>query len=85
MAVQLKTLPYWIDSEALPRQVPHQFAGTGYSGNGITFGTLAGMMACDGVLDRLDPWTDLFDVDRKNIAAGLRASSSGHKIAGNVK
>ena len=23
----------------------HQFAGTGYSGNGMTFGTLAGMMA----------------------------------------
>jgi glycine/D-amino acid oxidase-like deaminating enzyme/nitrite reductase/ring-hydroxylating ferredoxin subunit len=56
-------LPY------IGRQVPHQFAGTGYSGNGITFGTLAGMMACDGILDRRNPWVDLFDVDRKNIGS----------------
>ena len=47
----------------------HQYAATGFSGNGITFGTLAGMMACDGVLDRRNPWTDLFDVDRKKIGS----------------
>jgi glycine/D-amino acid oxidase-like deaminating enzyme len=41
-------------------QVAHQFAGTGYSGNGMTFGTLAGMMACDGILDRVNPWIDFF-------------------------
>ena len=35
----------------------------------MTFGTLAGMMACDGVLDRRNPWTDLFDVDRKKIGS----------------
>jgi glycine/D-amino acid oxidase-like deaminating enzyme/nitrite reductase/ring-hydroxylating ferredoxin subunit len=54
-------LPY------IGQPVPHQFAGTGYSGNGMTFGTLAGIMACDGVLGRGNPWTDLFDVDRKKI------------------
>ena len=45
----------------------HQFAATGFSGNGMTFGTLAGMMACDYVLGRKNPWRDLFDIGRKKI------------------
>jgi Rieske Fe-S protein len=51
------------------QQIPHQFAGTGYSGNGITYGTLAAMMACDGILGRVNPWTDLFAMDRKKIGS----------------
>lgn len=47
---------------------PHQFAGTGYSGNGMTFGTLAGMMAADRVMGRANPWSALFDPSRKTIA-----------------
>ncbi len=31
---------------------PRQFAATGFSGNGMTFGTLAAMMACDAALGR---------------------------------
>ncbi len=49
----------------------HQFAGTGYSGNGMTFGTLAGMMAAEYVLGRATPWRDLFDPSRKKIRGGL--------------
>jgi glycine/D-amino acid oxidase-like deaminating enzyme/nitrite reductase/ring-hydroxylating ferredoxin subunit len=49
------------------QQVPHQFAGTGYSGNGMTFGTLTAIMACDGILGRSNPWVDLFATDRKSI------------------
>jgi glycine/D-amino acid oxidase-like deaminating enzyme/nitrite reductase/ring-hydroxylating ferredoxin subunit len=44
-----------------------QFAGTGYSGNGMTFGTLAAMMAADRVAGRTNPWTELFDPSRKKI------------------
>ena len=33
----------------------HQFAGTGFSGNGMTFGTLAGMMAADRIAGRDEP------------------------------
>jgi Rieske Fe-S protein len=47
---------------------PHQFAGTGYSGNGMTFGTLAGMMAADRIMGRANPWSALFDPSRKTIA-----------------
>jgi glycine/D-amino acid oxidase-like deaminating enzyme/nitrite reductase/ring-hydroxylating ferredoxin subunit len=48
-----------------------QFAATGFSGNGLTFGTLGGMMACDRLLERENPWTDLFDTGRKKIRGGL--------------
>jgi glycine/D-amino acid oxidase-like deaminating enzyme/nitrite reductase/ring-hydroxylating ferredoxin subunit len=40
------------------------FVATGYSGNGITFGTVAGMMLSDAVLGRPNPWAELFDATR---------------------
>ena len=49
---------------------PHQFAATGYSGNGMTFGTLGGMMALDAVLGKKNPWREIFDVNRKKIRGG---------------
>lgn len=48
----------------------HQFAATGFSGNGMTFGTLSAMMALDRVLGRENPWADLFDIHRKKILGG---------------
>lgn len=47
-----------------------QFVATGFAGNGMTFGTLAGMMACDSVLGRENPWQELFRVDRTKIRGG---------------
>jgi glycine/D-amino acid oxidase-like deaminating enzyme/nitrite reductase/ring-hydroxylating ferredoxin subunit len=48
-----------------------QFVATGYCGNGITFGTVAAMMARDWVTGRKNPWTDLFAVDRKKIKGAI--------------
>lgn len=48
----------------------NQFIGTAYAGNGMTFGTLAGMMACDYVLERRNPWSELFNPKRKAIRRG---------------
>ena len=48
-----------------------QFVATGFSGNGMTFGTLGAMMACDRVLGRPNPWSDLFDPGRTTIRGGL--------------
>ena len=42
-----------------------QFIATGYSGNGMTFGTVAAMMARDFVTGRKNPWTSVFDPGRK--------------------
>lgn len=47
------------------RTADHQYAATGYSGNGLTFGTLAGMMMHDAVMGRDNPWRALFDPHRK--------------------
>ncbi len=49
----------------------HQFAATGFSGNGTTFGTLAGIMAADWVAGRDNPWKLLFAIDRKPIPHGM--------------
>jgi glycine/D-amino acid oxidase-like deaminating enzyme/nitrite reductase/ring-hydroxylating ferredoxin subunit len=48
----------------------HQFAGTGYSGNGMTFGTIAAMMARDAAVGRTNPWQDLFSMDRTKLRGG---------------
>jgi Rieske Fe-S protein len=47
-----------------------QFAATGFAGQGMTFGTLGGMMAADAFLKRGNPWTELFSPGRKAIRAG---------------
>lgn len=49
----------------------HQFAATGFAGNGMTFGTLGAMMAADAALGRKNPWRDLFDVNRKTLSAAV--------------
>ena len=49
----------------------HQFVATGYCGNGITFGTVAAIMARDWNTGRKNPWTDLFAVDRKKIKGAM--------------
>lgn len=48
----------------------HQYAATGFAGNGMTFGTLGAMIAVDGILRRANPWTELFETSRKKIRGG---------------
>jgi glycine/D-amino acid oxidase-like deaminating enzyme/nitrite reductase/ring-hydroxylating ferredoxin subunit len=50
---------------------PGQFVMTGFSGNGLTFGTLGAMMARDAITGQPNPWRELFDVNRTRIAKGL--------------
>jgi Rieske Fe-S protein len=49
---------------------PGQFSATGFGGNGMTFGTLAGMMAADWVVGTANPWSDLFSWSRSGLRAG---------------
>ena len=58
-------LPY------IGQSAEHQYAATGYAGNGLTFGTLAGMMISDAILGRSNPWAELFDPGRKALTRGL--------------
>ncbi len=56
-------LPY------LGESAKHQYIATGFGGNGITFGTLGGMIICDSICGRDNPWQDLFTVERKKFHA----------------
>jgi len=58
-------LPY------IGRSADHQYSATGYAGNGLTFGTLAGIMISDALLGRSNPWSELFDPGRKALTRGL--------------
>ena len=58
-------LPY------IGQSADHQYSATGYAGNGLTFGTLAGIMISDAILGRSNPWTELFDPGRKALTRGL--------------
>jgi glycine/D-amino acid oxidase-like deaminating enzyme/nitrite reductase/ring-hydroxylating ferredoxin subunit len=42
----------------------HTYIATGFSGDGLTYGTLAGMMLADEILGRGTPWRDLYAVER---------------------
>ena len=42
---------------------------TGDSGMGITHGTIAGMLLSDLILERANPWAELYDPSRKTVAA----------------
>lgn len=46
-------------------QAEREFAATAFAGNGLTFGTLAGMMARDAWTEAKNPWALLFDPMRK--------------------
>lgn len=53
-------LPY-IGKTPLPSPV---WIATGYSGNGMTFGTIAGMLLADEITGRPNPWSDLYAANR---------------------
>lgn len=40
------------------------YIATGFSGDGLTYGTLAGMLLADEILGRANPWADLYRVGR---------------------
>ena len=42
----------------------HVYVATGYAGNGMTFGTLAGMIISDLILGRANPYAGLYDATR---------------------
>jgi glycine/D-amino acid oxidase-like deaminating enzyme/nitrite reductase/ring-hydroxylating ferredoxin subunit len=47
------------------------YAATGYGGNGMTFGTLAGMLLSDAILGRANPYAELYSINRIKPLAGV--------------
>ncbi len=59
-------------SDGLPyigRESERQFIATGFGGNGMTWGTLAAMMARDAMTGMKNPWADLLAPSRKAASA----------------
>jgi glycine/D-amino acid oxidase-like deaminating enzyme/nitrite reductase/ring-hydroxylating ferredoxin subunit len=50
----------------------HVRIATAYSGNGMTFGTLAAMLLSDQVLGRDNPWSELYGASRVKPIAGAK-------------
>jgi glycine/D-amino acid oxidase-like deaminating enzyme/nitrite reductase/ring-hydroxylating ferredoxin subunit len=53
------------------RMTDHQYAATGFSGNGLTFGTMSAIVISDAICGRRNPWAELFDPKRPAIRRGL--------------
>jgi len=62
-----------IDSLALigrnPLDSDNVYVATGDSGNGMTHGTIAGMLLTDLIAGRSNPWAALYDPSRKSLGA----------------
>lgn len=48
----------------------HQYAATGFNGNGITFGTIGALIIRDAILGRENPWQSLFSIQRNTALRG---------------
>lgn len=52
-----------------PADADNVFIATGDSGMGMTHGTIAGMLLTDLIMDRENPWAELYDPSRKTLKA----------------
>lgn len=62
-----------VDSLALighnPLDSDNVYIATGDSGNGMTHGTIAGLLVTDLIMGRVNPWAALYDPSRKTLGA----------------
>jgi Rieske Fe-S protein len=52
-----------------PMDEPNVYIATGDSGNGMTHGTIAGILLTDLIQGRDNPWASLYDPSRKTVSA----------------
>jgi glycine/D-amino acid oxidase-like deaminating enzyme/nitrite reductase/ring-hydroxylating ferredoxin subunit len=52
-----------------PGDTSNVYIATGDSGNGMTYGTISGMLISDLILERPNPWAALYDPARKRLRA----------------
>jgi glycine/D-amino acid oxidase-like deaminating enzyme/nitrite reductase/ring-hydroxylating ferredoxin subunit len=57
------------------------FIATGDSGMGITHGTIAGMLICDLILGKKNPWESLYDPSRKPVRAAAQFAKENLNVA----
>ena len=57
------------------------YIATGDSGNGMTHGTIAGLLLCDLVLGRDNPWATLYDPTRRSLRAASEFARENLNVA----
>jgi glycine/D-amino acid oxidase-like deaminating enzyme/nitrite reductase/ring-hydroxylating ferredoxin subunit len=67
---------------ANPGVVPNIYVATGDSGNGMTYGTIAGMLLTDLILCRENPWAKLYDPSRVTMRSGVTYAIENLNVAG---
>ena len=74
-----------VDSLALIGRNPldhgNVYVATGDSGNGMTHGTIAGLLITDLIMGRSNPWADLYDPSRKTLGAIKEFTSENLNVA----
>jgi len=64
-----------------PLDGPNVFIATGDSGQGMTHGTIAGILLTDLIVGRSNPWTRLYDPARKTLSASNRFLKENLNVA----
>jgi glycine/D-amino acid oxidase-like deaminating enzyme len=64
-----------------PLDDPNVYIATGDSGQGMTHGTIAGMLLTDLIVGRHNPWTSLYDPARKTLRAAERFLQENLNVA----
>jgi glycine/D-amino acid oxidase-like deaminating enzyme/nitrite reductase/ring-hydroxylating ferredoxin subunit len=73
-----------IDGLAFIGRNPHSknvYMATGDSGHGMTHGTIAGMLLTDLILNKKNPWQELYDPARKNMKAAKEFAKENLNVA----
>ena len=64
-----------------PGDADNVFIATGDSGMGMTHGTIAGMLLTDLIMERENPWADLYDPSRKTVRAAKDFAQENINVA----
>ncbi len=64
-----------------PLDGPNIFIATGDSGQGITHGTIAGILLTDLIVERENPWASLYDPSRKTLGGAERFVKENVNVA----
>jgi glycine/D-amino acid oxidase-like deaminating enzyme/nitrite reductase/ring-hydroxylating ferredoxin subunit len=64
-----------------PMDHENVYVATGDSGMGITHGTIAGMLLCDLILGRTNPWESLYDPSRVRLRAAADFARENSNVA----
>jgi len=77
----METVDYLAFTGRNPMDEDNVYIHTGDSGMGLTHGTIAGMLLCDLILGRSNPWAALYDPSRKTVGAARGYTAENLNVA----